>query len=213
MSQVALPVAGPRRIAASLASMILGTLGVIALLLVMNRPVEAPRARPGMAPVSFEVKAPPPKPRSERPQPQRPQPRKAPAPPAPMLSAGLPGLSFGLPQQGGGMSAVDDALLGDRGAAIMTADSVDAPPRLSQGAEVVYPPRARAKGVTGSVTLSLVVEADGSVGAIEILDATPPGVFEDAAVAAVRRWRFEPGSYEGRAVAVRARQTLRFDLN
>jgi TonB family protein len=42
----------------------------------------------------------------------------------------------------------------------------------------------------GSVVLSVAVSASGSVGGIDVLRSTPP--FTDAAVSAVRTWRFSP---------------------
>jgi protein TonB len=45
-----------------------------------------------------------------------------------------------------------------------------------------------------------------------VLEASPPGVFDDVAVAGVQTWRFEPAQYRGEAVRVWATQRVRFDL-
>jgi protein TonB len=56
----------------------------------------------------------------------------------------------------------------------------------------VYPPEAKRAGTPGEVVVSFTVNADGSVGAIDIVSARPRGVFERSVQAAVRRWKFEP---------------------
>ena len=48
---------------------------------------------------------------------------------------------------------------------------------------------------------------------LRALEATPPGVIEETAVASVRGWRFEPATYEGRPVTVSVTQTVRFELS
>jgi TonB family protein len=70
--------------------------------------------------------------------------------------------------------------------------------------EPLYPPEALEKGLDGSVTLSLIILEDGGVGEVILLAAEPEGLgFEEAAMLAVRRWRYEPSIYEGRPVEVR----------
>lgn len=55
----------------------------------------------------------------------------------------------------------------------------------------VYPMAARSLGAEGSVALELTVRPDGSVEDAAVTGCTRPGVgFEDAALAAVRRWQF-----------------------
>jgi protein TonB len=45
-----------------------------------------------------------------------------------------------------------------------------------------------------------------------VLKSEPAGTFDDAAVRAVRGWRFQPATYQGQPVAVRVEQRLAFDL-
>lgn len=54
-----------------------------------------------------------------------------------------------------------------------------------------YPWQARRKGIEGFVTLEFSVDADGKVTDVEVLDALPVGVFEEAASKAISRWTFE----------------------
>jgi len=69
--------------------------------------------------------------------------------------------------------------------------------------EPVYPEEARLKSVEGSVILEAVVLKDGTVTVAEILRSTRPGFgFEEAAIAAVSQWRYEPALMDGRPVDV-----------
>ena len=72
-----------------------------------------------------------------------------------------------------------------------------------------YPQSAWATGAQGTVTLEVVVDRDGRVTQVEVLEGLPHGISE-AAVDAVRRWRFRPATRDGEAVAVFHRLTLRF---
>ena len=72
-----------------------------------------------------------------------------------------------------------------------------------------YPQSAWATGVQGTVTLEVVVDTDGRVGQVEVLEGLPHGISE-AAVAAVQRWRFRPATRDGEPVVVFHRLTLRF---
>lgn len=73
--------------------------------------------------------------------------------------------------------------------------------------EPVYPPVAEQLGRSGTVELQFTVEPDGSVAAINVTRANPPGMFEAAAIAAVRKWRYQPVERGGRPIAQRV--TLR----
>jgi TonB family protein len=53
-----------------------------------------------------------------------------------------------------------------------------------------YPAAAQAQGLEGHVDLSFTVSPFGTVEAATVTAAEPPGVFDQAALAAIRRWRF-----------------------
>ncbi len=63
-----------------------------------------------------------------------------------------------------------------------------------------YPPDALRAGQGGEVLVEFTVNPDGSVTNARVVRADPPRVFDREAVAAVRRWRFEP---VGEAVTTR----------
>src|SRR5579859_7197127 len=59
------------------------------------------------------------------------------------------------------------------------------------------------------VVLDITIGADGMVTAAAVLSGEAP--FAEAAVRAVRAWRFEPALRDGRPVPARIRYTLRFE--
>jgi TonB family protein len=54
----------------------------------------------------------------------------------------------------------------------------------------VYPQNARERRIEGYVNLNVVVNPDGTVRSAAVAEANPPRVFDQAAVASVRRWRY-----------------------
>jgi len=63
-----------------------------------------------------------------------------------------------------------------------------------------YPKSAEREQLSGEVRVRLAVGTDGRVRAAEIVSSRPAGVFDQAVMAAVVRWRFKPPQVEGRAV-------------
>ncbi|GGD50172.1 energy transducer TonB [Pseudoxanthomonas indica] len=57
-----------------------------------------------------------------------------------------------------------------------------------------YPPEALRAGTAGEVLVEFTVGVDGSVTAARVVRATPARVFDREAVAAAKRWRFQPVS-------------------
>jgi len=65
-----------------------------------------------------------------------------------------------------------------------------------------YPRRAIRLGVEGSVRLEFDVDTDGSVLDPYVVDSSPAGVFDRAAIKAVRKFLYEPPTYNGTSVKV-----------
>lgn len=65
---------------------------------------------------------------------------------------------------------------------------------LVERVEPKFPPQAIREGISaGSVTVKFTVETDGSVSNPSVIDAKPRrGVFDDAAMRAVIKWKFKP---------------------
>lgn len=77
----------------------------------------------------------------------------------------------------------------------------------------LYPSGARRNKTEGWVKLSLLITEKGNVQDVVVLDSSPAGVFDQAAIRAVYKWKFRPRIEHGEPVAARAEQTLEFQLN
>lgn len=67
-----------------------------------------------------------------------------------------------------------------------------------------FPAKAYREGYrNGRVVLGYTVNADGTVGHIEVLEANPVQVFTRTATNALSAWRFAPGAVEQRKVEFR----------
>jgi TonB family protein len=75
-----------------------------------------------------------------------------------------------------------------------------------------YPPSALGHQITGSVLLTYTVDTGGVTRDVHVIEATPPGVFDSAAITAVRRWRYAPLIVNGTAVEVPVKTKVRFEL-
>jgi TonB family protein len=87
------------------------------------------------------------------------------------------------------------------------------PPRLLRDVKPVYTAAAVRARIQGVVGLECVVERDGSVGPVRVirsLDAV--NGLDEAAVAAVKEWRFAPGTRDGIPVRVEIHAELSFTL-
>ena len=93
------------------------------------------------------------------------------------------------------------------------ARELDLLPRPLAPIEPPVPALARARGVSGKVTLQVSIDATGRVVAVDVVRGDPPGVFEDAASAAFRAARYAPGIKDGRAVRARVQTVVVFELD
>jgi TonB family protein len=60
-------------------------------------------------------------------------------------------------------------------------------------AEPKYPVKAAKMGMFGSVTMRLLINEQGDVDAVDVLNAYPQGLFENSAISALKRWKYKPG--------------------
>lgn len=194
--------------------MLLGGVVVFGTLLFINDSPRLEKERSPRSVAEFAVKQPE-KPRPKKKVVQKPR-KQNKAPPPPALAADLnielSGLDFGFDFGTDGTGESDDSLLGDTGNVVMTSDMVDTPPRVLKRTPLNYPARAKAKDLEGYVVLSLFISASGRVEDARVLESDPPGVFDSAAIRAVKSWVFTPARYDGKAVDSWANQTIRFEL-
>ena len=76
----------------------------------------------------------------------------------------------------------------------------------------VYPFSAKRRGVEGWVKVRFVVDEQGSVRDVSVVEAKPPGVFDQSVIRCVNGWRFRPGTVGGVEVKTRVETTIRFKL-
>ncbi len=89
---------------------------------------------------------------------------------------------------------------------------LDQPPQVIVKVPPVYPYKARERGIEGIVQIKVLVNTDGTVGRLHILDARPEGYFEKSVMRAVPNWKFNPGKIEGSAVTAWVVTNVRFQL-
>ena len=198
-------------------SMLMGPIVVFGMVILMNKFADSLDKSPEQEVTEISmVKQPPPEPKQEikKVEPKKQSVRSNAPPPFKGLGSSLSGIDLGLLGfDDGGMAGVDESLLGKTGNAVMTEDLVDVPPRPKSRSSFRYPPSAKKNGIKGYVVLSVLVDTDGSVKQVQVLESNPSGVFDDAALQGVRSWQFEPAKYKGDAVRVWAKQKIRFDLS
>jgi len=74
-----------------------------------------------------------------------------------------------------------------------------------------YPPLARAMHLSGTVILRATIATDGTVHSLVVVSGHP--ILAQAAVAAVRDWRYRPTLLSGQAVEVETEITVKFVLD
>jgi len=94
---------------------------------------------------------------------------------------------------------------------IYEAGEVDETARLLKEIQPKYPERAKKMGVSGYVKVYLVIDVYGEVSQVRILTSEPTGYgFEEAALKAVREWKFEPAKLGSFPVSQKATKEFRF---
>jgi protein TonB len=86
----------------------------------------------------------------------------------------------------------------------------DALPSKVEFPQPVYPPELRRRGITGLVKLRVRVGVDGKVKAASIYRTSGHRQFDQAALAVIRRWRFEPARQAGVPVEMEIAVPIRF---
>ncbi len=161
---------------------------------------------------------PPPPPAAMEPEPPPPEPEEPEPPPQlseqPMsfdlgdidLDAGIgDGGVFGRGMAFGGEDALADV-------AIFDISDLDQRPRATSRIQPRYPPGLMKQRVEGAVVIVFVLDENGRVQDPRVESSTHPD-FEQPALAALRRWRFQPGTREGEPVRSHVRQQIGFRIN
>jgi TonB family protein len=75
-----------------------------------------------------------------------------------------------------------------------------------------FPSAARQSGTSGWVDLDLTLQPDGTVSNAAVMSATPSGLFDKAAAAAARKWRYEPLESGSPETEQHLKVRIRFEL-
>jgi protein TonB len=84
------------------------------------------------------------------------------------------------------------------------------PPRKIVDVVPAYPPLARTAHIEGVVVLEVVIDARGGVESVRVLRSIP--MLDQAAVDAVREWRFTPTLLSGQPIPIVMTVTVNFTL-
>ena len=92
---------------------------------------------------------------------------------------------------------------------------VELAPEVAEGSllhrvEPEYPEEARQQGIQGAVVLEVRIGRDGAIQDVKLVSGQP--LLADAAIAAVKQWRFKPRMVKGYPVEMQTRVTLNFRM-
>jgi TonB family protein len=96
------------------------------------------------------------------------------------------------------------------GLSVPTPVALPPPPIPTPKYVKIYPEIARISRIEGKVTMEAILDATGKVESVRVLSAQP--LLEDAAVRAVRQWRYTPTELNGVPVPVLMTITVVFSL-
>jgi TonB family protein len=86
-------------------------------------------------------------------------------------------------------------------------------PQVTRQVKAEYTPEAMQNRIEGKVGLDVVVQSDGKVGDVKVVESLDTIYGLDVnAVKAMKQWEFKPGMKDGKAVAVRVHAMINFTL-
>ena len=124
-------------------------------------------------------------------------------------NSGAAGAAGGVATGGGGGSGSGTG--SGAGDGPLPESKVSAKAKLVSRVDPVYPAEARAQEIEADVPLDIVVDATGVVTSAKVAKNAGFG-FDDAALKAIRSYRFSPAQLDGHPVAVRMRWPVSFRL-
>lgn len=117
------------------------------------------------------------------------------------------------PGEGSGTGGGEGSKTGSGGNGDASGGNAVEAPRILSAPDPVYPESARRRGVEGTVTAGLLIDADGGVTEVWVERSSGDGALDEAALAAVRRWRFAPARQNGVPGSARSRVPVVFALH
>jgi protein TonB len=136
--------------------------------------------------------------------------------PPPMTAGVVGGVPGGVP--GGSMGGVMGSIIGGTPVAVpkVAVQRVRVSAGVTQGMLIrkvtpTYPPLARTARVQGTVLLAAIIDKDGSVANLHVISGHP--LLTQAALDAVKQWRYKPYILNGEPVQVDTQVTVNFTLS
>lgn len=126
----------------------------------------------------------------------------------PDLRSMLSGMSFGIPAFEMDLGSGSDFL--NQGG-YMNGSRVDQKPEVVYRADLEFPEEALDSNKSGYVTFGVFIDENGELKKVDVLDSHPKGIFERAATASIKRWKFKPAVHKGINVATWQEQKIVFD--
>jgi len=93
---------------------------------------------------------------------------------------------------------------------VFNLDEVDSPPRAATQVKFTYPRKARRRNITGVVKIEYIVDENGKVADVTIVES-PSEILSEATAEAIRDVRFSPATKGGRPVKVRMRASVPYE--
>jgi TonB family protein len=111
------------------------------------------------------------------------------------------------------LAAADPAAAQPQAApAVQVRTAVDKAPKRIYTVPPVYPEAAKLANIPGGVVdVAFTAAVTGDVQDAKVVKSEPADVFDEAALTAVRQWRFEPAMKDGQAVPLRFMIRVRFE--
>jgi periplasmic protein TonB len=82
--------------------------------------------------------------------------------------------------------------------------------KLISSVPPVYPAMAKAQHVSGNVTVDALIAANGRVTTTKVVSG--PSLLQQAAMDALKQWKYQPAMLDGKAVPMHLRVTIQFHL-
>ena len=111
---------------------------------------------------------------------------------------------------GGVLDGVDGGVIGATGTGPVPVRDFDRRAEPVRLVQPVYPTQAFVRKIQGTVWLEILIDVDGSVVRATVTNGIKE--LDEAAVAAVRQWRFKPAMKDGRPVPSLARAPVQFSI-
>ena len=89
---------------------------------------------------------------------------------------------------------------------------IQSPKCMVRAKDCVYPCKAKQCGKEGCITLRCIVDKNGEVQEVTVVEAEPEGVFEKCALAGVKKLKFEPAMKDGEPVDCIVNIPIRYTL-